>query len=273
MCVDDYGLHEGIDEASIVLARQGRVSAISVMSQGCTWPDSAAALRAVHDPARLDVGLHLNLTEAMPGVAAEPLPRVILRSHLGLGSLDALRATVRRQLDRFEEAWGAPPAHVDGHQHVHQLPRVRSVLFDELQRRYPGQRPWLRASRRPPASADLPERRKAGIISALGAGALQRRADHEGWPCNRALLGVYGFDADAATYRRLLQRWCAAAQDGDLLMCHPATRTPADDVIGEARRTEFSVWNAAATPADLAHWGIVVEPLSRVLATPRSPGA
>lgn len=267
VCVDDYGLHDGIDDASVQLARAGRISAVSVMSDGPTWPGSADALRQTARTHPVDVGLHLNLTEALPGIAGEPLQRVILRA--GLRQFDArvLRQRIEHQLDRFEAGWGAPPDHVDGHQHVHQLPQVRRVLLDTLEARYPDatRRPWLRASRAP-AGRELPLRRKADVISWLGAAELQAESARRGWQSNGHLLGVYGFDTDAAGYRHLLQQWFALAQDGDLLMCHPASHAPADDVIGGARQVEWSVWQSSALTDDLAQAGVRITALSSVRA-------
>lgn len=255
------------------LARAGRISAVSVMSDGPTWPGSAAALRDAACTHPVDVGLHLNLTEALPGVPGEPLQRVILRAGLHLFDARALRRRIEQQLDRFEDGWGAAPDHVDGHQHVHQLAQVRGVLLDALEVRYrdTAHRPWLRASRAP-VGADLPLRRKADLISWLGAAELQRSAARRGWQSNAHLLGVYGFDTDAAGYRALLQRWFAMAQDGDLLMCHPASHAPAGDVIGPARQVEWRVWQSDSLPDDLARAGLQITALRNVLAERSSSG-
>lgn len=272
--MDDYGLHSGIDEASVQLALAGRISAVSVMSDGPTWPASAAPLRAAAQTRPVDVGLHLNLTEALPGVAGQPLQRVILRAGLHLFDARALRRRIEQQLDRFEAGWGAAPDHVDGHQHVHQLPQVRRILLETLATRFPDvtSRPWLRASRAP-VNAELPLRRKAALISWLGAVELQHDAARGGWQSNHHLLGVYGFDTDAAGYRSLLQRWFALAQDGDLLMCHPARRAPPGDVIGAARQVEWAVWQADTLPADLVRSGVQITALRKLLAERSSSGA
>ena len=40
------------------------------------------------------------------------------------------------QFDAFERAWGAPPDHVDGHQHVQQFAGIREALLACIARRY-----------------------------------------------------------------------------------------------------------------------------------------
>lgn len=244
------------------------------MSDGPTWPGSADTLRQATRMHPVDVGLHLNLTEALPGVAGESLKRVILRAGLHLFDARTLRQQIERQLDRFESGWGAIPDHVDGHQHVHQLPQVRRILLDTLEARYPDpvHRPWLRASRAP-AGETLPLRRKADVISWLGAAELQREAAQRGWRSNGHLLGAYGFDTEATGYRQLLQCWFALAQDGDLLMCHPARHAPASDVIGRARQVEWTVWQSSALTDDLAQAGVCITALSSVLAARSSSAA
>jgi hypothetical protein len=154
------------------------------------------------------------------------------------------------------------------------LPQVRGVLLKTLEARFPDPafRPWLRVSR-VPSGAELPMRRKAALISWLGATEFQRDAGRRGWQSNRHLLGVYGFDADAAGYRSLLQRWFGLAQDGDLLMCHPARHAPTGDVIGAARQVEWAVWQSDTLQADLTRAGVQITALRSGPAERSSSGA
>jgi predicted glycoside hydrolase/deacetylase ChbG (UPF0249 family) len=126
---------------------------------------------------------------------------------------------------------------VDGHRHVHQLPVVRDALVAELAAR--DLRPWLRCTLGP-----RPPGLKAAVIGLMGARALRRLARRDGLGQNRRMLGVYGFDAAPPAYEALLAGWLAAAQDGDLLMCHtalPGTGQAAADPIAAARRVEHEV--------------------------------
>ena len=137
LCVDDYGLNDGVNQAVLALAQLGRVQAVSAMVGGPAWRQGAPALRAL-DGAAVEVGLHLGLTEcALDPALRFPLSRLIARAYLGQLDRNALQREIVAQLDAFEHAMGRAPAYVDGHQHVHQLPVVRTLLLAELARRYP----------------------------------------------------------------------------------------------------------------------------------------
>jgi predicted glycoside hydrolase/deacetylase ChbG (UPF0249 family) len=264
VCADDYGLTAGIDEAVLQLAAAGRISATSCMTGAPRWREGAARLRELA-PGRFDAGLHLDLTEhPFDARLRQPLPQWIARGSLRLAPRAALRAEVERQLDAFEQAMNRPPAHVDGHQHVHQLPVVRDALLAALDARYDGgARPWLRGTRR---AAGEPAR-KAWWIESLGGHAWARAAADRGYRLNTHLLGVYDFRGDADRYLVLLEDWIARCTDGDLLMCHPARRTSGPDPIdpiAPARRNEHAALGGTAFAELLARHAVRVAPFSRL---------
>lgn len=253
LCVDDFGFKASVNEAVAQLVDAGIVTAVGCMSTGPAWWKGAALLSGARRD-RADVGLHLNLTETWPGVQADyarPLPLLILQALLRLLPARALRETVERQLQDFEDAFGDTPDFIDGHQHVHQLPQVRDVLLECLERRPSARLPWLRCTLPAP---NAPVDGKQKVIAALGGQGLVQLARRHGLAMNRHLLGVYGFDADAGTYEQLLSGWLAHCGDGDLLMLHPALRDPpsegaAGDAISAAREVEYEVLTQRA--ADL----------------------
>lgn len=262
-------------EAALALAAQGRLQAVSVMSGAPDWPAGAAALRAL-PAASIDVGLHLDLTEhPLPPFAPRGLRRLLWGAYAGVLPRDALRETIRRQLDALEDGLQRAPDYVDGHQHVHQLPGVREPLLDELRRRYGARGPWLRATRAPRAAAAHPDgstRFKARVIEALGAAGLARLARRDGLRSNAHLLGVYDFRGGAPRYAALLAGWLHAAADGDLLMCHAALPSGTPDGLAAARAAEHAVLASPAFGARLAAEGLRLQPLRRTLATPADGG-
>lgn len=68
VCVDDFGLNPYVNEAALGLACDGRISAVSCLVDAPAWRAGAALLDR-RTRGRVDVGLHLNLTEAFDGCA------------------------------------------------------------------------------------------------------------------------------------------------------------------------------------------------------------
>lgn len=256
VCVDDFGYKVEVNEAVATLCDRGLISAVGCMSTAPAWQQGAHLLHSARR-ARMDVGLHINFTEAWAPGEACPLPQLIARAYTGLLDRQWVRQRIDAQLNAFEEAIGAPPDFVDGHQHVHQLPVIRHELLELLNRRYAGHLPWLRCTLPAPG---LPTGLKPRIIAALGAHALRRTARTQGYTMNRALCGVYGFDADAPAYTGWLEQWLSSARSGDLLMVHPAragqdpaagasppsTPTLVGDGIAAARNVEYTVFQERA---------------------------
>lgn len=257
VCADDFGLDPAVDAAVLSLATQGRVSATSCLVDGPSFEANASRLRA----SGLACGLHLNFTERM-GQSGLALPLGRLMRACWTRRLDRLAVSreIARQLDRYEQVMGEAPDYVDGHQHVHQFPQIRDALIAELCRRYPSHasRPWLRCTRAgsQPGVA-LGDRVKASVISLLGARELGRLARHHDFHANRAFLGVYDFQGGATAYASLLRQWLAAAHDGDLIMCHPATGAVPGDALGTQRQSEYEVWGNGETGEWLRQYAVV----------------
>lgn len=260
ICADDFGMGAGIDAGILELARAGRLSAVSCLTQGPTLNQSAAALAQLP----VDIGVHLNFTESFSGNQFSlPLARLIAACYARQLPRHLLVATIRRQLDAFESNFGRAPDFIDGHQHVHQLPTIREPLLEGLRQRYPGRRIWVRSTcAAPDVGAKWRQRCKARLIALLGARAMRRLTTAAGLSMNRCLLGIYDFSASAEQYRQLLLSWFAAAGDRDLLMCHPASALLAGDPIGRQRLREFSVLGDDRFPAWLERQGLSICRLS-----------
>lgn len=258
ICIDDFGLHAGVNEAALNLRREGRVHALSCMVGAPAWAEGATALRR-DSSGPTDVGLHLDLTEFPLTMAPDRWSAVWLKGAMDRLSMAALRAEVTAQLDRFEAHLGRQPEFVDGHQHVHQFPLVRDAVVDVLLQRYPYRRPWLRSTRS--ASWQL----KPMVISGLGSRALSGEASVLAFPQNRRLLGVYDFSGGAERYESLLTRWLHLAQQGDLLMCHPSTRLIPGDAIAQARLDEYQVLSDDRFDWHVRSNFVRLEAMSRIL--------
>ena len=265
VCVDDFGMHDGINQAALDLAGRQRISAISCMVDGPAWETGSRALK--HNAFAVEVGLHLNFTEDFgQGLASVPLPKLIVSAHARLLDRAVVRREIERQVDLFESTVGCPPDFIDGHQHVHQLPVIREALIDVLDRRAASRKPWLRASCPPGRFArsalSRSARFKSRLIGWLGASACSRLARRHGYRQNRHLLGAYGFDAPEGQYAELLEAWFDSADAGDILMCHPSVSGPWQDPILQARHREYGVLASQAFADLLSRTGFMPGPLA-----------
>lgn len=255
---DDYAQSAAIDGAILALIQQGRLTATSCLTLSPRWAE-AAKLITSKIRSQADIGLHLDFTQ-YEQAARYSLPMLITRAICRSLPIKAIHASIHTQLDRFEDALGTAPDYIDGHQHVHQLPQIRDALLDIITHRYASQPPWLRVARPP-----LQDGVKAGIIGLLGASALHAKARKAGLRCSGALLGVYGFSGDAASYHQKLSAWLQAAQSKPdtgvfALMCHPAMATQSnlvtDDPIYAARLHEYQVMASPDFISLLAQYGV-----------------
>jgi chitin disaccharide deacetylase len=277
LCADDFGLTDGVSRGILDLAGRGRISATSAITTRPHWPAHAPALRALGG--RVAAGLHLNLTTAaplgpMPLVAPAgmlpPLQDLLQRAFLGLLRPAEIRAEIDRQLDAFEDAFGAPPAFVDGHQHVHVLPVIRPALLDALKGRGLAGRTWLRdpsdgvvAIVQREVSAN-----KALVVKTLAIG-FRRAARAAGFDVNEGFSGFSPFDA-ATPPERVFERAFLDLGPRPVVMAHPGH---ADD---ELARLDPAV---ESRPAELAYlrsdaFGRLIEEREIVLTRePAAPGS
>jgi len=260
LCVDDVGLVEGVAETALALAGAGRIHAASCVTNAPGWRAAATTLAAAARPPEL--GLHFNLSEGAPLSAdlrarwprLPALGRLLVASHLGRLPLAAIGAELRAQLDAFADALGRTPDFIDGHQHVHALPGVRTIVLDAL-----AASPRAVAVRSTGHVAGPGAAFKRRIIEASGGRALARALVARGIAHNRVLLGAYDFDP--LGYRARMRGWLAAAPaEGGLLFCHPcaSARTATDDPIAEARRSEAAYLGGDGFAADLAEAGVTI---------------
>jgi len=257
VCADDFGMNDAANRAIIRLIEAGRLNATSCLVDGPKFVEGMAVLRDT----RAQTGLHLNFTDNLGQRGVRMGLRALIAAAYS-GRLDrrAVHDQVVRQLDRFESVTGRAPHYVDGHLHIHQLPVIRDALLQEMARRYrSGQRPWLRSTRVRTAQLPLPLRFKARVIQALGAGPFRREAQRLGFDTNTRFLGVYGFSGGAVGYQACMQAWLAAAETGDLIMCHPELGDQGDGHTDVQRNAEFQVLSSEWFAECLSHFRLVVQ--------------
>jgi predicted glycoside hydrolase/deacetylase ChbG (UPF0249 family) len=222
---DDVGLHRGMTLGTIRAHRHGLVTACSVAATGRELEHAVELLR---DSPSLDIGVHLTLVEGRPLTDPSRIPTLVtaegtfLPSHRSLAARHALgrlsapqldmelRAQIERVLDQ-----GLSPCHLNGHQHVHVLPRILDVvlrLADEYRI------PYLRIpDDRPAGSAPLVRRGALAVLRRLARRA-RAEARGAGLLANDRTIGVAeAGHLDAAKLRRLLGEVEAVTE----LVTHP----------------------------------------------------
>ncbi|MFH1556144.1 MAG: ChbG/HpnK family deacetylase [Pseudomonadota bacterium] len=243
ICADDYALAPGVSEAIRALLAMGRLNATSVMTVFPGLAEEAAcldeALRTKPTPTSASIGLHVTFTGGFTPLAADPLGGTAfapLRAVVGralTGRLDAaaVRAEVEAQFQAFHAAFGRPPAHVDGHQHVHLLPGIRGVVLEATARHAPGA---LVRDCTPAPRARLGFDAKARLLGLFATG-LKAQAQAWGLPTNSGFAGAYDF-GPGHDFVALLGHFIAGLPDGGLVMVHPghpdavlASRDPVTD--------------------------------------------
>jgi chitin disaccharide deacetylase len=229
LIADDYAMTAGVSRGILRLLEHGRISGAGAMTNQPSWKGWSHAYRSFSG--QRDLGLHLNLTlgkplTSMPRFApSASFPTVENITKMGFSlklPKDELLDEIEAQLDAFENAVGAVPDFIDGHQHVHALPGVRSVLLKHLKERYAkGKKPWLRN----PADqiSRITKRgklaRKAITIGGLATG-FGFAASRAGFLTNDGFAGFSLFNpkgdyaADFACYLK-------APGSRHLVMCHP----------------------------------------------------
>jgi len=238
LCADDYSLNPAINAGIVGLLAQGRLSAVSCMTQSPTWAEDAKALLPWQD--RADIGLHFNLSHPFANIYSLPLPQLMLQSSLRIISRDKIRDSIRWQLDAFEKAMGRAPDFIDGHHHVHIFPVIRNIIIKEYVARYgalQNTKPYMRSLENLPATTN---NTKAAVLKAMGIPAYARLLKKHAIPHNSAFAGIYNFNNDE-NLDQLMHEWLNAMPDSALVMCHPAHKNHSnEDDIAYRRFDEFT---------------------------------
>ena len=247
VCADDFGHSRALSRTVVGLAQRGRLTAVSCLSSGLAWRESAPMLRCLPDNTLC--GLHFNLTLHRPCSAdlrrcwpqLPALPALLLRAAARVLPLEAIAAEWRAQWDAFVHCTGRAPDFIDGHQHVHHLPGIREVILRQL--------PTGVAVRNTGRLCGPGFAFKRAVIAASGGRRLTRLLEGRGVPHNTVLVGVYDYLRE--DYRVLLQGWLQGLPAaGGLLFCHPGDGG-SDDPIAPARRREARYLASSAFVEDL----------------------
>lgn len=263
ICADDYGLSHGVCDAIETLITKGRLSATSVMTVMPEWPVQARTLKSLVQEHPIDVGLHLTLTgqrrltafcSSIPSTLHALTGRALSR-RLAPGPV---RIEIRAQLDAFEDAWGAGPDYIDGHQHIHCLPVIRNELLDEVSHRY-GTIPWIRDCTAPLRSLNRYNHSpaKEAFLSIIGR-HLSEEARNRGFRMNDSFRGLYTFTT-RQDYGSLFHKFLSSPTSLPLVHCHPGwvdSELRDRDTLTWPREREFAWLTSGACQEFMERTGI-----------------
>jgi len=262
ICADDYAQSFAVSQAISELIKNEAVSATSCM---VTSPDSARSLRLLPALAeQADIGLHFVLSEGRPMTALSEasylvdeqgrfLPFGLLLRRLYLREVDesALEKEMRTQLQKFRDETGVLPDFFDGHQHVHQLPRVRGIFAALAAQVQKEKKVYARVSRLPIRATSLRTSLGGWLIS-WPSRALEDELKRERVPHTGPLWGYHDYSQPAALSRAF--EICLQADPGrnDVFFFHPGFASGSgEDPLAEVRPANFNFANSADFKARL----------------------
>ncbi|MBN9602256.1 MAG: ChbG/HpnK family deacetylase [Afipia felis] len=236
LCADDYGISEGVNRAIRDLIERRRLNATSVMVVGpAATREEAEALSRVAANGTCEIGLHVTLTapfspltmhfRPLDGGMFWPVGKLLRMALLRRLDAEFVYAEVMAQIALFRELFGAPPAYLDGHQHVQLFPGNRDGFIRAARDAAPDA--WARQCGRTHAPLHLGNP-KAMLLDALSA-TFRKRCAENGLRTNPAFAGAYDFRT-FPDFGSLMRGFLAPLPDGGLVMCHPGF---VDDTLRE----------------------------------------
>jgi predicted glycoside hydrolase/deacetylase ChbG (UPF0249 family) len=229
LCADDYGISPGVSEAIRELIARGRLNATSAMVVAPSFGPSAAfqLSNRMTGKTGVAIGLHLTMTAPFrPFTAFAPVTKdgtflpisdMLVRAFWPRFDRALVAREVEAQIDAFIAAFGRPPDFVDGHHHVHLLPRISEAVLAAIERVNPAA--WARqCGQVTPLSARLHDRK--GIVIDLLSRRFRARAKTFGVATNPAFAGTYRFQPDA-TFAGFFPSFLDGLPGGSVVMCHP----------------------------------------------------
>ena len=81
ICIDDFGLHGGVNHAALELAGLGRVNALACMVGAPQWQAASAQLARL-EAVGVEIGLHFDFTEfPLHAASRHALPRLVAAAY------------------------------------------------------------------------------------------------------------------------------------------------------------------------------------------------
>jgi hypothetical protein len=227
ICADDYGISPAVSAAIRDLIARRRINATSVMVLAPSFSSEEAAALDAAAAKRAAIGLHMTLTAPFRPMSAGfaptrdgaflPLAAMAGRALAHWLEPEDLEIEIARQFAAFQTAFGRIPDYVDGHQHIHVFPQIRTALLRVIKDAAPNI--WMRQCGRPATARKSLADPKGFVLDALSA-RLRKLAAGHGVRTNPAFSGTYSF-APNADFAELFPTFLDSLPDAGVVMCHP----------------------------------------------------
>ena len=136
---DDFGLDKDTTKAQLILAKKNKIDGVSVLVYSVADSDIVDLINT-----GTQIGLHLDLIEtgSYPWSSVEKLL---------LSDSNLIEKEILFQMNLFHLKFGRMPAFIDGHLHLHMMPRILSIFVKSFTQYYNDVKnpPWVRSLRVP----------------------------------------------------------------------------------------------------------------------------
>lgn len=238
ICADDFGMSASISEGIIDLVKEKKIQAVScILNKDVSLKYFKVLKRFKH---KIDIGLHINLTENKKGINLKfnNIFNVFSSLKLIIFRRDLITKQVKSQIKEFERRFEFKPKHIDGHHHIHQLPLVSSIIIKSIT----NFKPFVRQSG--DNISNIISRRIAitkSIFISLFSKNLILNLKKNNLYFNDSFSGIYEFNENTE-YKKIFHKFLVNTKNNHLIMCHPAKKINGDknkDSIKKFRHKEY----------------------------------
>ena len=223
---DDYGLSEGVNAAILQLARERKLTGVSVLVDLTSKSEAMLLIET-----GVKIGLHLDLSEKEKGRAGFWITRSMFASR------SKLINEFTRQLIVFRALFGRDPYMIDGHLYVHTLPCIRVAYVKFLTQHFSDNLPLTRL---PLTSSLLGNRIKGESFYKILFWSILARRFRSQYPevtSNRALVGIYSFRESPEVIAEIFEFYLSITNAETWMVCHPSM----DVRNGDFRKFEMNI--------------------------------
>ncbi len=258
ICADDFGISPGVSKGILKLAGKNKISATSVMVCFKDWSQEAKPL--IDFQKQIDIGLHFTLTGAVPLSKPQEISSLvnangnfvsfsqfIKKCFFKQINPEEVKREFFKQFDRFIEFFGFAPHYIDSHHNVHQYPVINEALFNSLDKKFNGNKFYVRNTAVPLNKAI---RQGINLIKIIPINLLGKEyknfLESNETKTNSSFMGIYDWRRPinfGKNFKRFLK---TSSEENGIIMTHPGlpdNLLRKRDSFNDGREIEFNYLN------------------------------